>query len=62
MGNEIEFIISGHSAIISTIVIKMANYKACIYFSKMKSQLMHKTACSGATAEQEEEGTALPAL
>lgn len=28
----------------------------------MKSQLMHKTACSGTKAEQEEEGTALPAL
>lgn len=40
----------------------MANYKACICISKMKSQLMHETACSGTKAEQEEEGTALPAL
>lgn len=40
----------------------MANYKACICISKMKSQLMHETACSGTKAEQEEEGIALPAL
>lgn len=40
----------------------MANYKVCVCFSKMKSQLMLKTACSGAKAEQEEKGTALSAL